>query len=698
MELSKLLPFIEHIHSFAYWFAFFAALLETFVGLGLIVPGTTIIIFLGSLATEGYFKIYDLYIFVVLGALLGNIINYIIGKRLGPKLKAGEIKYIKPIVLEKATLFFDKHGGKSIFIGRFIPSLRETVSLIAGISNMKKTRFFFWTLLGSLTWGAFATYSGYYFNHYLKISKLLLTRSGIFMLLIILFFILLYYFKKSIIRRGNLSIKIAKSITKSATIGILNNEHVERLLKKYPRFFNFFINRFDNKQFLGLPITCFFLIIVYLSCLFGGLIEDILHSDVITFADIRIANLLTYFRHDFYSRIFLWITILGKMEIVLFISILMLIIFYSKKKYEYIWSLVIGIVGSTSCLYFGKLIFHRPRPYVALYLEKSFSFPSGHATISVLLYGFICYVILKNSEKWKTKVNAFFITLVVIGLIGFSRLYLGVHFLSDVLGGYLLGAIWLFTIIAITEYRLYHQREVSEKLVFSKNKIYALTVMAILVYFFYGYNYKPRFIYENSSTIETITNPLEIFKNENLKYTESILGQKQEPISFIIVAKSDYKLIQSLNEVGWYLADEVNVLNFLNFIKADILNIPYQRAPMAPDFWDSNVNNFGFEKPTKDNTVKTRHHSRFWKTRFKTVNGDYVYVGSVSLDKNIKWGITHQIAPNIDEEREQLLKDLNNYGVVKKYYRVKLTDAILGKNFLGDPFFTDGECIILEIK
>lgn len=698
MNISQVLPFIEHIHSFAYWFAFFAALLETFVGLGLIVPGTTIIIFLGSLATEGYFKIYDLLIFVVFGAVIGNFINYFLGKKLGPKLKAGKIPFIKPSLLEKATKFFHKHGGKSIFIGRFIPSLRETVPLIAGISNMNKGKFFFWNFLGSLAWGIFATFSGYYFNHYLKISKLLLTRSGIFILFIILLVIVLNYFKKAIIKKGALSFRVIKSLIKSVNNAISTNEYVEKLIKKYPKAYKVFSKRFDRTSFGGLPLTCFTLIIIYFLGIFGGLIEDVLSSDIITFADLRIENLLTYFRHDLYSRIFLWITLLGKLEIVCLILLITVIILWSGKKNEYIWTMIFGIAGSTTFSYLGKLAFHRPRPSVALYLEKSYSFPSGHATVSIMLYGFICYIFIKNSENWKNKVNVFFITLILIGMIGFSRLYLGVHYLSDVLGGYLLGTIWLVTSIALTEYSLYKEKTTKNNLILKNSLIYPLIGTFFLIYFIFAYNYKPKLIFEKPLEIVTTTNPLTIFNNENMKFTESILGLRQEPISLIIIAKNDFQFVDAFHKAGWYLADEVNLISFLNTIKDGILNIPYPTAPMTPDFWSANVNNFGFEKPTIENSVKKRHHSRFWKTPYKMINGNSIYIGTVSLDKNSKWGITHQIDPNIDGERELLFSDLKNNNLIEKVSIIQFTEPTLGKNFLGDPFFTDGKTITLEIK
>ena len=99
-------------------------------------------------------------------------------------------------------------------------------------------------------------------------------------------------------------------------------------------------------------------------------------------------------------------------------------------------------------IYITKLFFARPRPlHPLLYREESFSFPSGHATFSFIFYGMLAYFIwLTDLPKiWK---YVFMIFLVILSLaIGFSRIYLRVHYPSDVLGGFSLGYFWLFMMI-----------------------------------------------------------------------------------------------------------------------------------------------------------------------------------------------------------------------------------------------------------
>jgi undecaprenyl-diphosphatase len=139
----------------------------------------------------------------------------------------------------------------------------------------------------------------------------------------------------------------------------------------------------------------------------------------------------------------------------------------------------------------GKIILHRSRPDTALYIENTFSFPSGHATIAMSFYGFLTYLLIRNFSKWKRKTNIFFSGFAIIILIGFSRLYLGVHYLSDVLGGYLSGAIWLIIAISLSEYFMSKKPEINyTKPVFKEKVITSIIVISALIgYIIIGFNY-----------------------------------------------------------------------------------------------------------------------------------------------------------------------------------------------------------------
>lgn len=134
---------------------------------------------------------------------------------------------------------------------------------------------------------------------------------------------------------------------------------------------------------------------------------------------------------------------LMKIAYPLLIGILVVFKFYRKALFTFVAG-----TGGLLIIYVMKMFFERPRPpYPILYREESFSFPSGHATFSFIFYGTLAYFIwLTDLPKvWKYIAMTFLVSLSLA--IGFSRVYLHVHYASDVLGGFCLGYSWLFLMI-----------------------------------------------------------------------------------------------------------------------------------------------------------------------------------------------------------------------------------------------------------
>lgn len=156
---------------------------------------------------------------------------------------------------------------------------------------------------------------------------------------------------------------------------------------------------------------------------------------------------------DFFSAI----TWLGEWKLVIFLVVLTGVLFWLKDKKEYILSFLITVAGAEISGQLAKIIFHRTRPVGGLEAENTFSFPSGHALIAVAFYGFLVYYFWRASKNKAQKYFYLSAGLTLILLIGLSRLYLGAHYFSDVVGGYFLGAIWLAIGIYI------HQKSSKEK-------------------------------------------------------------------------------------------------------------------------------------------------------------------------------------------------------------------------------------------
>jgi undecaprenyl-diphosphatase len=156
------------------------------------------------------------------------------------------------------------------------------------------------------------------------------------------------------------------------------------------------------------------------------------------------------------------ITMLGSAQALTIVVLVSAAILVLRRAWVEALGLIAAFAGAGLLDAILKLWFHRQRPSVewALARESTFSFPSGHAMLSLVVYGMILYLILRLSRSFLLDVAASLIALPLIFGIGVSRVYLGVHYPSDILAGYLAGAIWLLAVIVSLEalHRLFPTR------------------------------------------------------------------------------------------------------------------------------------------------------------------------------------------------------------------------------------------------
>ncbi|MGB3400393.1 MAG: LssY C-terminal domain-containing protein, partial [Candidatus Deferrimicrobiaceae bacterium] len=137
---------------------------------------------------------------------------------------------------------------------------------------------------------------------------------------------------------------------------------------------------------------------------------------------------------------------------------------------------------------------------------------------------------------------------------------------------------------------------------------------------------------------------------------------------------------------------------FVKLVGALISRTSYPAAPVSPSFWNSHVNDFSFEKPTPGRTVRERHQARLWKTDIRTSDGRAVYVGVAVLESGLKWHIVYRIRPDVDAEREGLLRDLLAAGLIASDGRNRFVPPMTGRNSFGDPYFTDGKITTIHLE
>ncbi len=150
-------------------------------------------------------------------------------------------------------------------------------------------------------------------------------------------------------------------------------------------------------------------------------------------------------REDFLTTLMNFFSFLASGQFLIIISVLLLVILKNKVSMYLIYNLVVGFTLNV----FLKFVVARTRPTFAIVAEQGYSFPSGHAMLSTIFYGLIIYFVYTSKFNKIYKIFSIIILSIVILLISFSRLYLGVHYLSDVYSGILIGLLFICIFIIV---------------------------------------------------------------------------------------------------------------------------------------------------------------------------------------------------------------------------------------------------------
>ncbi len=476
---------------------------------------------------------------------------------------------------------------------------------------------------------------------------------------------------------------------------------IRRWRERHPKLVAFMRRRLTPAEFHGLPLTLLTAAFLFAVALFLGIAQDYLAHDPLIAADIRIANLLFALRSDSLLRVAYFVTLFAEAGIVMTAALGLTALLWYRGKRVHVLTLWLALATANGAAFIGKMVIRRPRPdaLIQAISENSFSFPSQHATTAAAFYGVIAYIIIRSYKSWKARLTMVLSLALIVILVDLSRLYLGVHYLSDVLAGNLLGFAGLFLAIAVTEWLITRGPILRPKR-FTLVELAAtlLFLLAVLSLFYFGLApLVPQHRPPGPSKPIATASVQRLFQDGTLpRYSETLTGTRQEPISLVIVSP-DKCFEQWIVAAGWSLAETLSKTSAERLVKAALLNQEYPTAPITPSFYDTYPNDYGFERETDRKTVRSRHHARFWKPGYVTPDGE-LYVGTASLDPGLKWGITHTIAPDIDTERDTFVSDVQRAGAIAQMLRVPFVPPTLGRNFALDPFFTNGDAVFLTFK
>jgi undecaprenyl-diphosphatase len=204
-------------------------------------------------------------------------------------------------------------------------------------------------------------------------------------------------------------------------------------------------NQSSAKRFLNLHLAAGALVFVTMTLMLGEISEDIINHEPITAVDVQLSGWLHAHASPLLTSAMFVVTSLGSTAWVTCCAVALGLYFLWQRRFYWLATVASSVFGGMLLNKLLKYAFHRPRPHVndPILTLTSYSFPSGHTMMATVLYGVLAAYLLSETKDWRWRTLLILAASFLILLVGFSRIYLGAHYLSDVLGAMAEGLAWL---------------------------------------------------------------------------------------------------------------------------------------------------------------------------------------------------------------------------------------------------------------
>ena len=542
--LQTLLDWIT-LHPYAFNAAvFLIALMESLVVLGLLIPGAALLFGAGALIATGALPLYPIMFWTIAGAFVGDFISFYLGHHYHQRLRVIWPFRRYPVMVNNGVDYFVRHGGKSIFMARFIGPLRPIVPAIAGMMNMTTTRFLLIDSIACILWAPVYLLPGMVFGASLGLAAQVAGRLVVVLVVVTAVIWLGVWLAGSLYR-------LLRPHAVSLLDRILNwsrtHPHIQPLAGS--------LLDPDHPEARGLATLSALLFITLLVLLLIS--TQVLQDQLLSGIDVYVNRTLEQLRTPWFDHAMVFFNGLGNQVLLAIIlaGSCAWLLWMRRLQAAAHWLAVYFCAGLLTWILKVSLRIERPIDTL-----DGYAFPDAHTTMSVAVYGFLALLVareLRYSRRWLPYLAAG----LLIAPIALARVYLGAQWFSDILAGVSLGIVWV-ALIGIA-----YDRHPAPRLPVVRVLLVAVSLMLATTWYTRNNLVTELARYAPRIQIQTIewSNWLDQGWMSLPTYRIDLEGRNHQPINFQWGGSLE-TLQQALVRRGWRTAPPENLVNAMNWL------------------------------------------------------------------------------------------------------------------------------------
>ena len=439
---------ILQLHGFAALALIFALpALESSAFVGFLFPGEIAVLLGGVLAFQGRITLPEAIAAAVLGAIVGDTIGYLIGRRFGRSLLRGTLGKL-PVIrtdlehhLDRAQDYVQRKGGRAVFFGRFTAALRVLVPGLAGMSEMHYPTFLFYNAVGGALWGTGFVLLGYAAGDGWRHVEHVAGKLGFALLALVVI--------------GLVIARLVRDNERLHAFGdrLAATPPMAWFRRHFPTHVTWARHRLDPRSPAGFPLTITVAVGAMSAWAFGALTQDIVAHEESIRLDPQVERWVLAHRAGALTAVMKTATWLGStLVLVPVIAVVGGWFLWRRRDWRPGAKLAAVLAAVVLAYDIAKPAVGRPRPPVSDriggFVFSGWAFPSGHAAQAMAVWGLLALLLVAGRPLLQ-RVAGVVVAALIVAAVGASRVYLGAHWFTDVLGGFALGGLVLSIALAV---------------------------------------------------------------------------------------------------------------------------------------------------------------------------------------------------------------------------------------------------------